>query len=101
MSIFSTTLNQISFLFGFIVIGYILVKLKVLPENSAMVLSKLENTIFIPALVMGTFIENFTVERISATWKLWAISFIIAFIAISFAILGSKAVTKDKYIQKC
>ena len=100
MSIFSTTLNQISFLFGFIVIGYILVKLKVLPENSAMVLSKLENTIFIPALVMGTFIENFTVERISATWKLWAISFIIAFIAISFAILVSKAVTKDKYIQK-
>ncbi len=100
MSVFTTTLNQISFLFGFIVIGYILVKLKVLPENSAAVLSKLENTVFIPALVMGTFIENFTLERIGAAWKLLSVSFIIAFITIPFAILVSKLVTKDKYIQK-
>ncbi len=99
MSIFTTTLNQISFLFGFIVIGYILVKLKVLPENSAAVLSKLENTVFIPALVMGTFIENFTIERIAAAWSLLAVSFIIACIAIPFSILISKSVTKDKYIQ--
>ena len=100
MSVFATTLNQIAFLFGFIVIGYILVKLKVLPENSATVLSKLENTIFIPALVMGTFIENFTIERIGAAWKLLSVSFIIACIAIPFAISVSKLVTKDKYIQK-
>ena len=100
MSVFLTTLNQIAFLFGFIVIGFILVKIKVLPENSAAVLSKLENTIFIPALVMGTFIENFTLERIGATWKLLSVSFIIAFITITFAILVSKLVTKDKYIQK-
>ncbi len=100
MSVFATTLNQIAFLFGFIVIGFILVKIKVLPENSAAVLSKLENIIFIPALVMGTFIENFTLERIGATWKLLSVSFIIAFITIPFAILVSKLVTKDKYIQK-
>lgn len=100
MNIFTTTLNQILFLFGFIVTGYILVKLKVLPEGSATVLSKLENTIFIPALVMGTFIENFTVERIRSAWRLLAVSFLIAFIAIPFAILVSKLVTRDKYIQK-
>lgn len=100
MSVFVTTLNQISFLFGFIIIGYILVKLKVLPENSAMVLSKLENAVFIPALVMGTFIENFTIERIGAAWKLLSVSLIIACIAIPFAILISKLITKDKYIQK-
>ena len=100
MSVFLTTLNQIAFLFGFIVIGFILVKIKVLPENSAAVLSKMENTIFIPALVMGTFIENFTLERIGTTWKLLSVSFIIAFITIPFAILVSNLVTKDKYIQK-
>ncbi|MBR1969150.1 MAG: AEC family transporter [Clostridia bacterium] len=100
MNAFFTTLNQISFLFGFIVIGYILVKFKVLPENSSAVLSKLENTVFIPALVMGTFIENFTTERIVAAWKLLSVSFIIAFIAIPFAILISKLITKDRYIQK-
>ena len=100
MSLFLSTLSQIAFLFGFIIIGYMLAKCKTLPENSATVLSKLENTVFIPALVMGTFIENFTIEKISAMWKLFAISFIIAFIAIPFAILVSRLVTKDKYIQR-
>ena len=100
MSVFATTLNQIAFLFGLIIIGYILVKRKVLPEGSAMVLSKLENTIFIPALVMGTFIENFTKERIFAAWELLTVSFIIAVIAIPFAIFVSKMVTKDSYIRK-
>ena len=100
MSVFTSTLNQIAFLFGLIIIGYILVKLKVLPENSATVLSKLENTVFIPGLVMGTFIENFTVERISEAWKLLTVSFIIAIIAIPIAIICSKLVTRDRYIRK-
>ena len=58
MGVFSTTLNQTLFLVGLIVIGYILVKTKVLSGDSASVLSKLENNVFIPALVMKTFIEK-------------------------------------------
>ena len=100
MSVFTATLNQLAFLFGFIAVGYALMKLKLMPENTSEVLSKLENMLFIPALVMGTFIENFTVERIASAWKLLLISFIIAFIAIPVAILVSKATAKDKYIQK-
>ena len=100
MSIFVTTLNQTSFLFGLIIIGYILIKLKVLPENSATVLSKLENNVFIPALVLKTFIENFTVERISVAWQLFAGAFLVAFLMIPFSILVSKLTTKDGYIQR-
>lgn len=100
MSVFVSTLNQTAFLFGFIIIGFILAWRKILPEGSAAVLSKLENTIFIPALVMGTFIENFTIERISSAWQLLLISSAIALVAIPFAIFVSKLVTKDKYIQK-
>ena len=100
MSILLTTLNQTSFLFGLIVIGYILVKTKVLPENSVSVLSKLENTVFIPALVMKTFIENFTVDRISVAWKLLVCAFLLAVILIPIATLVSKRFTKDSYIQK-
>lgn len=98
--LFTSTLNQIAFLFALIAIGYILVKLKVLPENSDAVLSKLENTVFIPALVMGTFIENFTIERISAAKELLLVSFVIAIIAIPFAIGVSKLLSKDKYIER-
>lgn len=99
MNIFSTTLNQTLFLFGLIVIGYILVKTKVLPENSASILSKLENTVFIPALVMKTFIENFTMERISVAWKLLLCSFLLVLIVIPISILVAKLGAKDTYTQ--
>lgn len=95
-----STLNQLAFLFGLIAIGYILVKLKVVSADAAAVLSKLENTLFIPALVMGTFIKNFTVERISSAWVLLLISAGIGLLCILFAILVSRLTTKDKYIQK-
>ena len=88
------------FLFGLIIIGYVLVKTKVLPENSASILSKLENTAFIPALVMKTFIENFTVERISVAWTLIVCSFVLALCVIPIATLIAKIAVKDSYIQK-
>ena len=100
MSVFLSTLNQTSFLFSFIIIGYVLVKLKIVPENSASVLSKLENTIFIPALVMGTFIQNFTVERIKPALSLLGVSFVCGLVAIAFAIAVSRVFSKDKYIQR-
>lgn len=100
MSIFSTTLNQTLFLFGLIVIGYILVKTKVLPGDSASVLSKLENNIFIPALVMKTFIENFTVERISVAWRLILSGFLLTLIVIPISVLISKLAAKDIYTRK-
>ena len=100
MSIFSSTLNQLIFLFGFILIGYLLVKMKVLDSNSASILSKLENNVFIPCLVMGTFIQNFTFERISDMWKFLIISFIIGIVAIVFSIIVSKITASDDYIQK-
>lgn len=99
MSIFASTLNQLIFLFGLIFIGYILVKLRVLDSGAASVLSKLENNLFIPALVMGTFIENFTVERIVDSRNLIIVSFLIMLIVIPFAIITSKIITKDRYIR--
>ena len=99
MTVFLSTLNQIAVLFTFIVAGYVLAKLGVLPEGAAKVLAKLENTIFIPALVMGTFIENFTVERLSSAWKLVVVSTVIALVMVPISILVSRATTRDKYIQ--
>lgn len=100
MSVFTSVLNQTAFLIGLIVIGYILAKRKIIPENSAAVLSKLENSLFIPALVMGTFINNFTFERISGAKEEFVVSFIIAFVAIPFAILCSRLLSKDGYIRR-
>lgn len=100
MTVFLSTLNQIAFLFGLIAIGYALAKLKVIPENSAEVLSKLENMLFIPALIVGTFIENFTIEQLGTASQLLTVSTIIAVCVIPLAMLFSKCITRELYMQR-
>ncbi len=65
MNIFATTLSQMVFLFSLIVIGYLLAKCGVVQSSAAGVLAKMENFVFIPALVMVTFIEKFTIQSLS------------------------------------
>ena len=100
MDLFLPTLNQMVFLFAFIVIGYLLAKFKVVPHGSAGILAKLENWLFIPALVMQTFIQNFTVQNLGITWKLFVFGFLIDLIVIPISILVSRLITKDEYTRK-
>lgn len=100
MDLFIPTLNQMIFLFAFIAIGYLLAKFKVVPHGSAGILAKLENWLFIPALVMQTFIGNFTVQNLGVTWKLFVFGFIIDLIVIPLSILVSRLITKDEYTRK-
>ena len=99
MNLFNSTLNQTAFLFSFIAIGYFLAKFKHIPENSSSVLSKLENMLFIPALVGGTFISDFTVEKLSSMWKVILASSVVLAVAAVLAVVVSKCLTRDKYIQ--
>lgn len=99
MSVFLSTLTQTVFLFSLIIIGFVLGKGKFIPEQSSAVLAKFENTVFLPALILGTFIENFTVERLAAARNLLFVSFAIAFVSIPIAIGISKILAKDKYTQ--
>ena len=99
MSIFLTTLNQMAFLFSLILLGFFLTKKGLLPKTAAGILSKLENYIFIPALVLKTFIENFTIEKIGAAGSIFLTSFVMILIIMPIAILASRACSKDKYIQ--
>jgi predicted permease len=97
--IFYTTLNQMIFLFSLIAIGYLLARLKLVPKNTEGMLSKLENYIFIPALVMGTFINNFTVEKLIGARDILLGSFIIELIVIPISMMLVRFCSKDKYTQ--
>ena len=99
MEILTTTLGQMTVLFLLILLGFLLAKLKAVPENTATVLSKLENNLFVPALVLGTFVTNFTVEKLGTAWKLFLISFAICFIMMILAVLVAKCCSKDQYIR--
>lgn len=100
MDLFLPTLNQMIFLFAFIIIGFVLAKCKIVPHGSAGVLAKLENWIFIPALVMQTFISNFTVSKLEVTWKLLLFGFAIDVIVIPLTALAVKPITKDAYTRR-
>ncbi len=98
--IITTTIQQMMFLFSLVVIGYILMKFSFLPSNSEAVLSKLENYIFIPALVLNTFISNFTIEKLSNLYNFFLFSLVLEIAVILISILCARLITKDKYIQK-
>ncbi len=97
MQVFTATLEQTAFLFLFILLGYILVKGKLLPDDTQMVLSKLENYVFIPALVLTTFLDYFTPEKISVTWKLLLFSLALELIVLPMTALLVKLCSKDAY----
>ena len=92
MDLFLPIFTQMLVLFAFIAIGFLLAKFKVVPANANAVLSKLENFIFVPALVMGTFITNCTTENISTLWKVLLFSVILLVVLMLLSFLAAKAV---------
>lgn len=97
---FASILNQMIFLFAFIIIGFILSKWKFLPDNSATVLSKLENFVLVPALVLGTFIKNCNLSVLSSMWKILLLGFALVALFIAVSLLLAKVCFKEKYLQK-
>ena len=93
-------LNQMIFLFAFIIIGFILSKYKFIPDNSATVLSKLENMLLVPALVMGTFIKNCTPDTIVTYWKPLVFGFILVLVLIPISLYSARLSFKDAYLRK-
>ncbi len=100
MGVFLSTLNQMGFLMLLIVVGYILVRFNLVEEGGTKILSKLENYLFIPALVLSTFISNFTVKTFSTAWKFLVCGAIVVLLSAVFAVFASKLCSKDEYIRK-
>ncbi len=97
---FEITLSQMGVLALYIIIGFTVAKTKVVGSDDARVLSKLENAVFIPALVMVTFIEGFTVESFNSSWRLLLFGLIAQLLVIPLAIVLSRLTSKSEYIRK-
>ena len=100
MTIFTSTLNQMLFLMLLILVGYLLARLHIVEDSATKVLSKIESNVFIPALVLSTFMSNFTVDRLHTAGQFLLCGLVVVIISIGIAILSSKLCTKDTYIQK-
>ena len=100
MQTFLTTLSQISYLFLLIFAGFAIMKLCKLPGIATNVLSKLVSTLFMPALILTNFMENFTVARISSAWPYALTGVIVVSLSIAFALIVSRFSARDSYRRK-
>ncbi|MBE6590027.1 MAG: hypothetical protein E7643_07590 [Ruminococcaceae bacterium] len=99
MAIFSATSGQTIYLFILILIGFLLTKWKLLPEGAAKILAKLENMLFIPALMLKTFMNDFTVDRLGDSGILFLFSAALLVVIVPMAVLISKGFTKDAFTR--
>ena len=100
MVLFESLLAQMLVLFAFIAIGYVLTKCKILPDNSNVVLSKLETWVFVPALVMGTLVKNCTPDQLGSLWRIMVFSIALIIVTLPLSFLCAKACCKDDFERK-
>ncbi len=100
MQIFFTTFNQMMILFLFIISGYTLSKSKILPDTSASVFAKLENTLLIPCLILNTFIDKCTIKNLSHHTSTLIIALIILSITVVISLFLSNALSADSYQKR-
>lgn len=100
MNIFTSVIFQIAVLFSFILIGFILCRLNLLPREASAVFSRLENRILMPAVVINTFRTNCTIENITEKWVFIAYSAAILAFCIIVAFIVGRFLGKTPYLQK-
>lgn len=99
MTAFTTTLTQTASLLIFIVLGYLLAKLKLIPNNTHSALSKLETNLLVPALVLDIFITNFTTDKLTVAWQLLLGSSVLLLLGLGLSLVFCRICSKDKYEQ--
>lgn len=87
MNIFFSAFQQMLFMFIFMLLGYVLRKKNRIPDNSSSVLSKLENLVFMPCLVLNTFMTRCTVENLTEKMSFILYSIASLVIALALAVL--------------
>ncbi len=100
MKLFASTLSQMGVLGLYMTVGFVIAKLKVIPKESSKILSKLENSVFLPALVLYTFLANFTVATLKESWLPLLVSLGVEIIIIPFSIFVAKKASRDGFIQR-
>lgn len=70
MTALLSTLDQMAFLLICMLAGFLLNKLHILPENSDTVISRLENYVCVPALVISSFQKYCTPKNLADNWTL-------------------------------
>lgn len=92
---FIATLNPMLVMFTCILVGFILKKSGVAPENTGTVLSKVENYVFMPAQVMVTFMTYCTVQSLVENYRFVLYSILCIAVSMLMGVPLSNAFSRD------
>ena len=90
MDVFFLTTQQMLMMFTLIVIGFILAKLKILPDNADKTMSRLETYLFAPALYFYNQLTKCTVDTFKENIRLMAVGVAILACAMVLAFFLSR-----------
>lgn len=85
MEIFYLTLSQMLMMFTLILLGFVLRKAHILPDNANTTMAKLETYIFVPALTLSGMLNQCTIASFTANWKLMLYGAVIIAAALLLA----------------
>lgn len=97
LTVFKSSIMPMLMMFTCIIIGYVLNKLKLLPENADNVLAKLETYVLVPALNISTFMNYCNMESLVSYHSYVVVSTILIAVAVILAYPLSKIFSKDGY----
>ena len=97
MNFMSIVLQQLSILFIFAFIGYILAKVGVIKAEQTKILSSLIVYVFCPAVCLDSFSKNFTTEYLSQKYELFIIAIVIVVLLGIASYFAAKCFSKDHY----
>jgi predicted permease len=92
---FIATLQPMLVMFTCILIGFVLRKAKLTPENTGTVLSKVENYVFMPAQVAVTFMTYCTVASLSANYRYCLYSILCIAVSMLLGVPLSNLFSRD------
>lgn len=90
MDIFILTLKQLMMMATLIMVGFVLRKKGVVPENTGVALSKIETFVFVPALSFINQLNNCTIDNFAknSSLMLYGLVFVVIAIAVSYPLSG-------------
>lgn len=96
MGAFFSTLDQMMFLFLCMLIGFLLSKLKILSEDADVLISRMENYVFVPALIINSFMTNCTLENLAGNAATVLYGILLLGISVAIALVLTPAFSRDK-----
>lgn len=94
MTIFRITFSQVSILFLFSIVGYLLRKAKKLPDAAPDTLSALLLSVFLPATCFNTTAKHCTAEVLLTKTPLLLLGLVLVLLCLGLAVLCSRVLTK-------